>query len=150
MAQGKKISDKKRSQIKAHLLECGNVRQTARKFKVAEGTVRKIRDESDDFAELHAHKKEQWINEAWKTINMYIEHVQTDKVIQKTGARDSAILIGTLHDKMIKNTELELKREELNLKRQELEKKDKAPEKPNIQVYIDALKGEMKEVFEDE
>lgn len=151
MAKGKKIDDKTREQIKAFYASCGNMRETARQFKVSPNTIKRIvDDEKDEVSQLRTHKKEQWISEAWKTINLYIEHVQSESVIKKTGARDSAILIGTLHDKMIKNTELELKREELALKRQELEKKDKAPDKPNVNVYIEALKGEMSEVFDDE
>jgi len=50
-----------------------------------------------------------------------MEHVQDPKVIQRTSARDSAILIGTLHDKMLKAKELELKQQELELKRKEIE-----------------------------
>jgi len=50
-----------------------------------------------------------------------MKHVQDPKIIQKTSARDSAILIGTLHDKILKVQELELKRQELELKKQEIE-----------------------------
>ncbi len=150
MAQGKKLTDKKKDQIKAYLLECGNVRQTARHFNVAEATVRKIRDEKDDFAELHAQKRNDWVNEAWKTINMYVQHVQKDEVVNRTSARDSAILIGTLHDKMIKSDELAIKREEIELKRQEIEEKAKGPDTPNISVYVNALKEQENVWDEDE
>jgi|SRR5690554_7411881 len=151
MARGKKLDDKTREEIKAFYSANGNMRETARKFNISASTVKKIVDENkDEVEQLRTHKKEEWIENAWKTINLYIAHVQSEEVIQKTGARDSAILIGTLHDKMLKTQELELKREEIEIKRKELEQKNKPPEMPNVNVYIDALKGEMKEVFDDE
>lgn len=119
----KRIDHKKREEIRAYLAANGNVRGTAREFGVSDFTVRKIRDEKpDEFTQLHAHKKAQWIDEAWKTIGLYMNHVQDEKVINRTGARDSAILIGTLHDKMIKSRELDLKQQELDLKKKEVEK----------------------------
>src|SRR5690554_3529807 len=123
MAQrGKKLDDRTREFIRAHYAECGNMRETARKFGVSPNTVKRIVDEQkDEVAKLRTQKKEQWIEEAWRTIYLYMEHVQDPKVVKKTSARDSAILIGTLHDKMLKAQELELKRQELELKRQEIE-----------------------------
>jgi hypothetical protein len=122
MAQGKKLDDKTREEIKAFYASCGNMNETARKFKVSVSTVHKIvTEEKDEVERLRIQKKQEWIEEAWKTINLYMQHVQDPKVIARTSARDSAILIGTLHDKMLKAQELELKRQELELKRKELE-----------------------------
>jgi IS30 family transposase len=122
MARGKKLDDKTREEIKAFYASCGNMRETARHFGVSPNTVMRIvNDEKDEVAQLRTQKKQQWIEEAWRTINLYMQHVQDPKVIAKTSARDSAILIGTLHDKMLKAQELELKRQELELKRKELE-----------------------------
>ena len=122
MGRGKKLDDKTREEIRAYYAQCGNASETARKFNVSRSTVINLRDEKkDEFEQLRHHKKEQWINEAWNTINLYMNHVQDKEVIQKTNARDSAILIGTLHDKMLKAKELDLKREELDLKRKEVE-----------------------------
>ena len=122
MTRGKKIDDKTREQIRAYYASCGNKSETARKFKVSVSTVHAIVEEKKDEVEkLRKHKKEQWVEEAWKTINLYMKHVQDEKVIRKTSARDSAILIGTLHDKMIKTQELELKKQEIELKRRESE-----------------------------
>lgn len=119
-----RISEKKKEQIKALLATGLSQRKIAKQVNVALATVNKIsQGEADEVEHLRTHKKQEWMNEAWKTINLYIEHVQTEEVIQRTGARDSAILIGTLHDKMIKNKELELKREELSLRKQELDHK---------------------------
>lgn len=144
MPRGKKLDDKTREEIRAYLASCGNVRETARKFGVSDFTVRKIRDEKkDEFAQLHAQKKEQWIEEAWKTINLYMQHVQDPKVIQRTSARDSAILIGTLHDKMLKAKELELKRQELELKKREIEK----PTESRVIIVND--KDEMRKVLNE-
>lgn len=119
---GQKLDDRTREQIRAFYASCGNMRETARKFGVSPSTVKRIVDEKQDEVEqLRTQKKEQWIEEAWRTIHLYMEHVQDPKVVKKTSARDSAILIGTLHDKMLKVQELELKRQELELKRQEIE-----------------------------
>lgn len=46
--------------------------------------------------------------------------------------------------------ELELKERELELKEKELAKKNAPPEKPNIDSYIEALKGRASEVWQDE
>jgi hypothetical protein len=138
MARGKKVDDKTREQIKAFYASCGNMNRTAKEFKVSWSTVKSICEEDDNLEKIREHKKEEWISEAWKTINLYIQHVQTEEVVKRTGARDSAILIGTLHDKMIKNKELSLKREELDLRKKELEHKldkDKDDDKP-IEVVI--------------
>ncbi|MDF9296095.1 hypothetical protein [Geobacillus stearothermophilus] len=122
MARGKKLDDKTREEIKAFYASCGNMRETARKFNVSPSVVKKIVDEEkDEVEQLRTQKKQEWIEEAWKTINLYMQHVQDPKVIARTSARDSAILIGTLHDKMLKAQELELKRQELELKRKEIE-----------------------------
>lgn len=122
MARGKKLDDKTREEIKAFYTSCGNMRETARKFGVSPSVVKRIVDEEkDEVEQLRTQKKQEWIEEAWKTINLYMQHVQDPKVIARTSARDSAILIGTLHDKMLKTQELELKRQEIELKRKEIE-----------------------------
>lgn len=122
MARGKKIDDQTREKIRAFYASCGNMNETARHFKVSPSTIKRIvDDQKDEVEKLRIEKKKGWIEEAWKTINLYMKHVQDPKIIQKTSARDSAILIGTLHDKILKAQELELKRQELELKKQEIE-----------------------------
>lgn len=122
MARGKKIDDKTREKIRAFYVSCGNMNETARHFKVSPSTIKRIVDEQKDQVEkLRIEKKKNWIEEAWKTINLYMQHIQDPKVVARTSARDSAILIGTLHDKMLKTEELELRRQELELKRKEIE-----------------------------
>lgn len=49
-------------------------------------------------------------------------------------------------DKEIEREKLEIERKKLAV----IENKDKAPEKPSIQPYVDALKGELSEVWDDE
>lgn len=142
--QGQRINDKKREEIRAYYASCGNKSETARKFNVAVSSVHKIVNEkADDVEELRKQKKKEYIDEAWKVINLYMEHVQDPKVIKRTSARDSAILIGTLHDKMLKEKELQLKREELELKRQELE------EPTENRVIIVNDKEAMRKALED-
>ena len=120
--KGQKLSDKQREEIRAYYASCGNQNRTAREFGVSPSTVRLIiHEKKDEVEKIRTSKKEQWVSEAWATINKYMEHVQSEDVINRTNARDSAILIGTLHDKMLKSKELEIKREELKLKRKEIE-----------------------------
>ncbi|EGL82094.1 hypothetical protein CathTA2_2457 [Caldalkalibacillus thermarum TA2.A1] len=122
MPSKNKIDDKTKEQIRQLLAEGLAKNAVAKKVGVSWATVDKVsKEEKDSLENLREQKKEQWIEEAWKTINLYMKHVQDPKVIQRTSARDSAILIGTLHDKMLKAKELELKRQELELKKQELE-----------------------------
>ncbi|AUS07415.1 hypothetical protein C1X05_00105 [Laceyella sacchari] len=150
--RGKKLDEKTREAIIAHYASCGNLSETARMFNVSVSTVHKVVKNSpaDQFEELRNQKKKEHIEKAWSVINAYIEHVYNPELIQKTNARDSAIVIGTLWDKINREKELEFKGQEIELKRQELEQKNKAPEAPNVQIYLDALRGEVKDVFNDE
>lgn len=145
-----RLSDKKKEQIKAMLASGLSQRKIAKDLNVSVSTVNKwSKDTKDEVEQMRTQKKEQWVNEAWKTINMYVQHVQKDEVVERTSARDSAILIGTLHDKMIKSDELNLKREEIELKRKEIAEKSKAPDNPNISVYINALR-EQDDVWDED
>lgn len=142
--QGRKIDDRTREKIKAHYASCGNASETARKFGVARSTVVKIsKENNDEFAELRRRKRKEYVDEAWKVIHLYMEHVQDPKVVKRTSARDSAILIGTLHDKMLKEKELQLKREEIDLRRREIE------EPSESRVVIVNNKEAMRKALED-
>lgn len=117
-----RLSEKKKEQIKALLAQGMSQRRVAKEVGVAVSTVNKFsKDKADEVEHLRTHKKAQWIDEAWKAIGLYMNHVQEEKVINRTGARDSAILIGTLHDKMIKSKELDIRQQELDLKKKESE-----------------------------
>ncbi|MDQ0418850.1 hypothetical protein J2Z48_003055 [Croceifilum oryzae] len=59
-------------------------------------------------------------------------------------------MIGTLWDKINREVEIAYKGQEIALKRQELEQRHKAPETPNVKIYMDALRGEVNEVFDQE
>lgn len=125
-------------------------RKIAKELGVSVSTVNKwSQDTRDEIEQIRTHKKTEWINEAWQTINLYMQHVQKDSVVERTNARDSAILMGTLHDKMIKSEELQIKRDEIELKRREIEEKKKGPDTPNISVYVNALK-EQENVWDDD
>lgn len=150
--RGKKLDDKLREEIRAYLASCGNIRETARKFGVSTSTVRKIRDEKkDEFAQLRTQKKMEYIEKAWAIINLYIERVADPELIKKTNARDSAVVIGTLWDKINKEKELELKREELEMKREELALKklelERAEETDTGE--LEAIAEALKKVAED-
>lgn len=122
MARGPKLNDRKKEKIRQLLAEGYAKNAVAKKVGVSWATVDKVsKEDADGLETLREQKKEQWIEESWKTIYLYMQHVQSEKVIKRTGARDSAILIGTLHDKMLKARELELKQQELELKRKEIE-----------------------------
>lgn len=155
--QGRKIDDKTREEIRAYYASCGNKKATARNFGISESTVRKIVNESDDFAELRAQKKSEHIEKAWQTINAYIAHINRPDLIAKTNARDSAIVIGTMWDKVIKERELELKRRELELKqeenelkRQELKRKEEGPKDADVSPFINALKSDTEQLWDDD
>ena len=122
MARGLKLNDRKKEKIRQLLAEGYAKNAVAKKVGVSWATVDKVsKEDADGLETLREQKKEQWIEESWKTIYLYMQHVQSEKVIKRTGARDSAILIGTLHDKILKAKELELKQQELELKRKEIE-----------------------------
>src|SRR5690606_16805210 len=66
-------------------------------------------------------EKSQWNEEAWKTVGLYVERLQDPKGRERTSARDSVIVVGTLQDKMLQARELDLEQQEIDLKRQEVE-----------------------------
>jgi hypothetical protein len=125
MARGKKIDDKTREQIKAVFASCGNMRETARRCNVSPSTVKKVIEEDpDEIEQLRTEKKKEWIAEAWSAIRLHMKNLLDPEKARKNHQRDSAIIIGTLIDKLNAFEEMALKREELQLKREELEKKD--------------------------
>lgn len=138
--RGKKLDDKLREQIMAYYASCGNARETARKFDVSLSTVRRIRDaDPDKMAQLRSQKKSEHIEKAWAIINTYMERVLDPRVIERTNARDSAIVMGTLWDKINKEKELELKRQELELRKLELEKDEETGDNELVAI-AEALK----------
>lgn len=50
----------------------------------------------------------------------------------------------------IEEERAKMQREEVEIKREELAKKNAPPEKPQIDTYLEALRGEMSEVWADE
>ncbi|SDZ00585.1 hypothetical protein [Thermoactinomyces sp. DSM 45892] len=148
--RGKKLGDELREQIKAHYASCGNANETARRFCVSWSTVKKIvAANPDSFHKLREQKKKEHIEKAWSVIHAYTDHVGNPELIQKTNARDSAIVIGTIWDKLNREIELAYKGQEIELKRKELEQKNKASETPNVKIYLDALQGEVKGTFDE-
>lgn len=141
--RGQKIDDKLREEIRAYFASCGNKKETARKFGVSDSTVRKVVSESDEFAELRAQKKREHIEKAWAIINTYMDRVLDPEVVERTNARDSAIVMGTLWDKINKEKELGLKQEELTLRRLELEKAEET-DNGELGQIAEALKRAVK------
>jgi cytidylate kinase len=157
--RGKRIDDKLREEIRAYYASCGNMRETARKFGVSVSTVKKISEESDEFDQLRAQKIREYIEKAWDVIDRYIKRVADPELIQRTNARDSAVVIGTLWDKInkweelkIKRQELALKEEENEIKRLELERKQQGPSDEDVvrvvQAFAKALGSDPTDVWE--
>ena len=142
---GQKLDDRTREQIRAFYASCGNMRETARKFGVSPSTVKRIVDEKqDEVAQLRTQKKAEWIEEAWRTIGLYMERLQDPKVVERTSARDSVIVVGTLQDKILKARELDLKQQEIDLKRQEVE----TPSENRVVIINDV--DEMRKALEED
>lgn len=143
--RGQKLDDREREHIRAFYASCGNIRKTAREFGVSPSTVKRIIDEKKDEVEhLRTLKKSQWIEEAWRTIGLYMERLQDPKVVERTSARDSVIVVGTLQDKILKARELDLKQQEIDLKRQEVE----TPTENRVVIINDV--DEMRKALEED
>jgi hypothetical protein len=94
------LSPELKEQIRAHLAISGNTRETARHYNVSDYSVRKIRDEKpDEFTQLHADKKTEFINNAWELISMGI--VEMKKKMPDASYRDIATGVGIITDKML-------------------------------------------------
>src|SRR5690606_41359548 len=112
MARGLKLNDRKKEKIRQLLAEGYAKNAVAKKVGVSWATVDKeSKEDADGLETLREQKKEQWIEESWKTIDLYMQHAQSEKVIERTDARDSAVLIGTLHDKIVSAKEREVKQQ---------------------------------------
>ena len=143
--RGQKLDDRTREHIRAHYAQSGNMSETARQFGVSPNTVRNIVNEKKDEVEkLRKLKKAEWIEEAWRTIGLYMERLQDPKVVERTSARDSVIVVGTLQDKILKARELDLKQQEIDLKRQEVE----APTENRVVIINDV--DEMRKALEND
>lgn len=103
--QGQKLTDELKEQIRAHLVLCDNLRETARKFKVSPTTVKNIRDEKkDEYEQLRTEKKQQLIDKLWD--NIVEAQALGFQMIEeaKQGKRDIPLgqvstYLGTLYDK---------------------------------------------------
>lgn len=77
-----------------------------------------------------------------------------DGISVKMADRSKAIEFLTRYFDMVpdehKDKLLELKTEELNIRKQESESRHGEPDKPDISAYVEALRGNIKAVFDDE
>ena len=75
---------------------------------------------------------------------MLFRSLQDPKVVERTSARDSVIVVGTLQDKILKARELDLKQQEIDLKRQEVE----TPAENRVVIINDV--DEMRKALEED
>lgn len=124
---GKRLTDKERKKITADYIECGNYCQVARKYKIAESTVRRIIKRDSDVATKVEQKKEQNTadildymdtkkGDVEKIIDKCLAALQDEKKLQKAGLMQTATTLGIVIDKF---TEQKVK---VNKARVEIEK----------------------------
>lgn len=100
MGRGAAISDELKEQVRTYLATCGNVRETARHFKISPATVMKIRDaEPDEFEQLRTDKKQQIIENSWKLMEKFLSAMEAK--IPSAGLKDVATSYGIVSDKVL-------------------------------------------------
>jgi transposase-like protein len=77
------------------------VMATSRKNHIPFQTVSSwLKEYKSEYEEIKKKVKETFISKANEVITKYLEHLLDESVIKGTSARDSAIVIGTLRDKI--------------------------------------------------
>lgn len=106
----KRLSDRERKKIIAYYVECQNYRETARRFKVADSTVRDIVRKDADVAQKAAEKKEQNTADilaymdtkkeiVCQFIDTYLEAMLDPYKIGKATVNQLSTALGTVIDK---------------------------------------------------
>ena len=106
----KKLSDEKREQAKAIIYLNPDVseREIAKAIGIGNGTAHALKKElmnSDEYEQLRAQKKEEFILAAWETVKKL--HLKIDEKLEamspdelkKVNIRDLAVALGTIYDK---------------------------------------------------
>jgi len=85
------------------LAEVANIgiSSTARKYQIPISTIGSWKkDYEKEYEEIKANVKDTFIIKANEVIQKYLEHLLDTDIVGRTTARDSAIVIGTLRDKI--------------------------------------------------
>ena len=156
----KKKTDKEIKEIIAYYLDCNNYSETARKFDMSDTGVKKLiqREQGKESTRLLEEKKNNNTQEVIQDMDDRKETVKrllgkllnaiedkVDNIDMFTSVRDLAMAYGTVVDKEFKRQELELKKKEIALMEKELE----GDSSLNGSI-IEAMKGQMTTIWEDE
>jgi hypothetical protein len=156
----KKKTDKEIKEIIAYYLDCNNYSETARKFDMSDTGVKKLiqREQGKESTRLLEEKKNNNTQEVIQDMDDRKETVKrllgkllnaiedkVDNIDMFTSVRDLAMAYGTVVDKEFKRQELELKKKEIALMEKELE----GDSSLNGSI-IEAIKGQMTTIWEDE
>jgi len=106
--RGKPITDEQIERIKSAFANGASIRDAAKAGDVGVATAIKFRDERDGFERVRTEKRldiiattaADFVPRLLKGIAAYAEHIMEPGVVGRAGARDSAIALGTLIDKV--------------------------------------------------
>ncbi len=77
------------------------VTYAAKKWHIPISTVGTwVSEYPEEFEKIKNEVRDVFVEKAAEVINIYLEHLKDPEVVAKTSARDSAIIIGTLRDKL--------------------------------------------------
>lgn len=98
----KKWTDLDREKAVAVYIQTGSLSAAARAVGAAVSTVKSWVEQQppDDIENERMKQRLNAVREAWKVVNLYLTHLQKQEVVDKTGAKDSAIVVGTMVDKI--------------------------------------------------
>jgi hypothetical protein len=108
--KGRKTSDEKKEHAKALLYINPSIteRELARETNIPKTTIHELKKElisSDEFDQVRAIKKQEFINEAWEIVKRTLGKmnekldIMTKEALEKVNIRDLAVTLGTIYDK---------------------------------------------------
>ncbi len=100
MGNKKRYSKEFITEVLAEVANIGLIK-ASQKYNIPDSTISNwINRHPEEYKEIEEKAKETFISKANKVIEKYLEHLLDENVIKVTSGKDSAIIIGTLRDKI--------------------------------------------------
>lgn len=100
MGNKKRYSKEFITEVLAEVANIGLIK-ASQKYNVPDSTISNwINRHPEEYKKIQEKTKDTFISKANEVIEKYLEHLKDDNIVKGTSARDSAIVIGTLRDKI--------------------------------------------------
>lgn len=159
-----RLTDRQKKRIIAEYVESSSYNATAKKFGIAESTVRRLCKREPEITRKAEQKREQNTadmlsfmesrkEQAKRVLDNYLKSLDDPEKIEAAKLSEVATAMGIVMDKFINNPlkhQLDQQKLEIELIKLESQLKDSRPEEEEKDNFLDALNGAAGEVWEGE